>query len=217
MSEKPTPELIDLLGRLDRSGKAPSKGRLGDLVKQDRRVREFGQRALENQTRSDWPYLEGTALMLRDVDPAVIRCRLGDVLSACLRARHPLLGALVLTELKSPLPKLLVERWAQTLGTRDLVADGLWCAHCLSYEPLPDRRRDQLEDAVRGYARTLPQDKLDAWVGDVAHQAEQAGAAGAALRNEWEAIFAAEAHQPRLSQRLSPRVSLWRNRDGGQP
>lgn len=217
MSEKPTPELLDLLGRLAQSGKAPAKGRLADLVKQDRRVREFGERALAEQTRSDWSYLEGTALMLRDVDPAVIRCRLGDVLSACLRARHPLLGALVLTELKSPLPKLLVERWAQTLGTRDLAADGLWCAHCLSYEPLPDRRRDQLEDAVREYARTLPQDKLDAWVGEVARQAEQTGAAGAALRDEWEAVFSAEAHQPRLGQRLSPRVNLWRNRDGGQP
>ncbi len=117
----------------------------------------------------------------------------------------------MLTELKSPLPKLLVERWAQTLGTRDLIADGLWCVYCIDYEPLSDRRREQLEDAVREYAKTLPKDKLEAWIGEVAQRA------GAAMRDQWESIFSAEAHQPRLGQRLSPRVNLWRNRDGGQP
>lgn len=211
MSEKPTLELLDLLGRLDQSGKAPADGRLGSLVKHDRLVRAFCHRALEEQTFSDLAYFEGTAALLRQADPAVIRVRLDEVLSACLRARHPHLGALVLTELKSPLPRLLVERWAQTLGTRDLVGDGLWCVHCLDYDPLPDKWQDKLSDGVRAYARTLPKYEFDAWYGEVAHRA------GPMKRDLWESVFSPDAQPPRAGPRAGPRVNLWRNRDGGRP
>jgi GTPase-associated protein 1 len=207
MSEKPTPELLDLLGRLDQSGKAPSTGRLGRLVKEDRLVRAFSQRALEDKTRTDQSYLEGTVALLRQADTAVIRARLDEVLTACLRARHPQLGALVLTELRSPIPRLLAERWGQTLGARDPVSDGLWCVHCLDYEFLPDAREDQLAGAVRAYARTLPTDEFDAWYGEVAQQA------GPVKRELWKSIFSGEARLPRRN----PRAHLWRNRDGGRP
>jgi len=112
------------------------------------------------------------------------------------------MGVFVLAALKSPLPRLLVEWWGRTLGSRDLVGDGLWCVRCLDYGQLPDRRRDQLAAAVRGFARTLPKQQFDAWYDEVARQA------GPTRRDLWEGVFAQEAGRSR--------INLWRNKDGGR-
>jgi hypothetical protein len=202
MSEKPSLALLDLLASLEKRGKAPSSGRLASVVTADRYVRVFIQRASEEEIRTDWAYLEATVALLRQADQAVIQARLDEVLTACLQARHPSLGAVVLHSLKSPLPRLLVERWAATLGTRDLVSDGLWCVTCLDYDELAERRQEQVAAAVRDYAKSLPQDVFDAWYSEVAHQVRPE------KRDLWEAVFPAET--PR------PRISLRRGRDGGR-
>jgi hypothetical protein len=201
MSQKPTRELLDLLGRLDASGKAPPDGRLGRLVKNDQLVRAFLRRALDE--RADWAFVENTAALVGEADPEIVRIRLDDVLDACLRARHPQLGAAVLTKLRPPLAKQLVERWGQTIGARDLVSDGLWCVHCLDYEQLPEKREEQLSAAVRAYAKTLPADQFEAWYGEVAQQA------GVVKRDLWESIFPGGGRHPH--------GGFWRSRDGGRP
>ena len=202
MSEKPSPALLDLLAGLDKRGKAPPSRRLADLLEADKHVRDFVRRAQDERTRVNVDYLDGTLKVLRQASPPVVQARLDEVLAACLEAAHRQLGAFVLGALKSPLPRLLVERWGRTLGSRDLVSDGLWCVSCLDYEDLPDRRQDQLAAIVRDFARTLPKEKFDAWYDEVARKA------GPMKRDLWEGVFAQEASRSR--------INLWRNKDGGR-
>ncbi|MGH3211083.1 MAG: hypothetical protein ACRDNO_25325 [Trebonia sp.] len=203
MSEKPSSTLLDLLVRLDKQGKAPPSRALADLLDADRYVQAFIQRAHDERTRNDVAFLDDTLDVLRRVPPAVVQARLDDVLAACLQSTHPLLGAFVLDALKSPLPRQMVERWGRTLGSRDLVSDGLWCVRCLDWEALPDRRHDQLATAVRDFAKTLPKEKSDVWYDEVARLA------GPTKRDLWEGVFAQETSRSR--------INLWRNRDGGRP
>lgn len=203
MSGRPSKKLLDLLGRLDRQGKAPSSGKLASLLAADKHVHAFAEQALDERTRADFHYVEGAVKELRQAAPPVVQARLDEVLTACLEARNPHLGPLVLVSLKSPLPRLLVERWGRTLGTRDLVSDGVWCVTCLAFEDLPDRRQDQLAAVVRDFARTLPKDQFDAWYTEVARLV------GPQRRDRWEWVFPQE--------QARPRINLWRNRDGGQP
>jgi hypothetical protein len=200
MSEKPTRTLLDLLARLDRQGNAPSSRRLADLLEADKHVLAFTRRALDDRTRTDTAYRDDTLKVLRQASPPVIQARLDEVLAACLQASHPQLGAFVLAELRSPLPRLLVERWGRTLGARDPVSDGLWCVQCLDYEDLPDRRQEQLAAVVRDFARTLPKERFDAWYEEVARRA------GPKTRDLWEGVFAQEVSRSR--------INLWRNKDG---
>jgi GTPase-associated protein 1, N-terminal domain type 2/GTPase-associated protein 1, middle domain len=202
MSEKPSATLLDLLVRLDKQGKAPPSRSLADLLDADRYVQAFIRRAHDDRTRIDIAFLDDTLDVLRRVSPAVVQARLDDVLTACLESSNPQLGAFVLAALKSPLPRLLVERWGRTLGSRDLVSDGLWCVYCLDREELPDRRHDQLAAAVRDFARTLPKKKFDVWYDEVARRVEPV------KRDLWEGVFAQETSRPR--------INLWRNRDGGR-
>jgi GTPase-associated protein 1, N-terminal domain type 2/GTPase-associated protein 1, middle domain len=210
MSERPTAELLDLLAGLHKQGKAPRSGKLAALLKADKLVRDFTARALDEKTATDQGYLTGTVAMLRQADPAVVRVRLDDVLAACLAARNPELGPRMLTQLKSPLPRQLVERWAGTLGKRDPVDDGVWCVRCLDYEDLPDGRREQLAAATREYAQALTAERRDAWHAEVARRV------GPTKRDLWESVFT-EAPHPRLGSRLKQPVNLWRKVDGGRP
>lgn len=201
LSEKPSRKLLDLLARLDRQGKAPTSGRLAGLLASDKQVRTFIRRAHEERARTDTAYMQGSAALLRQADPAVVRERLDEVLAACLQG-HWYLGATVLASLKSPLPRLLVERWAQTLGTRDLVEDGVWCVSCLDYEDLSERRQEQVASAFREYAKTLPAKDSDTWYQEVARRI------GPQRRDLWESVFTVEPSRPR--------INLWRSRDGGR-
>lgn len=202
MSEKPSRVLLDLLARLDKQGKAPPSATLANLLAADKQVETFTRRAFDQRTRNDSKYLEDTIRSLRGVPAAVVQARLDEVLGACLESTHPQLGAFMLETLKSPLPRLLVERWGRTLGTRDLVSDGLWCVACLDYEQLPDRRREQLGAVVREFAKTLPRERFEAWYDEVARRA------GPVERDLWAEVFPPEA--PR------PRINLWRDKDGGR-
>jgi hypothetical protein len=202
MSAKPTRELLELLASLDKQGKAPSSGALGRLLEADRDVRTFTRRALENKL-VERKYFNETVTLLRKADAAVVRARLDDVLNACLAAQHPDLGPVVLSALKSPLPRLLVERWGNTIGHRDLVDDGLWCVRCLDHEDLPERRQDQLVAAVRDYAERLARPERESWRHEVARRLPSDE------RAVWESVFAQE-EAPRS------RRNLWINRGGGR-
>ncbi len=208
LSDKPDVKLLGLLARLDRQGLVPSSGSLAGLVAADKSVRSFVQRTAEDRLRTDQPYLEETVRLLCEADHAVIRARLHEVLAACLEARHPQLGALVLAGLQAPLPQVLAEQWAGTLGTRDLAMDGVWCVHCLGFEDLPATLRDQLKAAVRSYAKTLPVELFDAWYAEVAHRV------GPRQRDLWDSVFT-DAPRPVIA-RLLPQVGPWRNKGGGQ-
>ena len=202
-SRKPTRALLDLLDRLDRQGKAPEADKFARLIQDDRLVRSFIHRAAQDRIATDLRYIEDAVQTLQTADPLVVEARLDEVLDACLHARHPQLGAVVLASLKAPLPRLIVERWGQTLGQRDQVSDAWWCLSCLLYEDLPDRRHGQLAAAIRDYAKTLPPEDFEAWYEEVAREAVPHE------REVWDWLFPKDA--PR------PRINLWRTRDGGRP
>jgi hypothetical protein len=204
MSEKPSPELLDLLANLDKRGKAPSSGRLARVLEDDRQVRAFLRRAQEEDVRVNAKFLEETIVLIRQADGAVVKARLDAVLTACLHSRHPDLGAFVLVALKSPLAKLLVEHWGSTLGNRDLIGDGLWCASCLDHEELSGKRHEQIRTAFREYAVSLPEQRLQWWHDEVARRLRPGP------QREWESLFTRETSRPR--------VNMWinANRNGGQ-
>jgi hypothetical protein len=202
MSEKPSRALLELLASLDKRGKAPTSGPLVRVLDADRYVRAFTRRAVEDRLLTDIRYFDDAVTLLTDASSAVIQARLDDVLAACVESRHPDLAPVVLTALKAPLARLLVERWSATLGTRDLLRDALWCIRCLEYGGLPQRVDAQLVAAVRGYARRLPPQDFERWYGDVKRELRPEA------RRVWGSVFAQEA--PRA------RSHLWINRDGGR-
>jgi hypothetical protein len=202
MSAKPSPELLNLLASLDRRGKAPRSRPLVKLLEADRYVLAFTRRALEDRLLTDTKHFDGTVSLLREADYVVVKARLDEILTACLASRHPDLGPAVLGSVKAGLARLLVDRWAATLGTRDPVRDGLWCVQCLNDAHLPQKLADQLAAAVRDYARMLPRQICDTWYSDVR------GELWPAMRPVWDELFVQEA--PR------GRHNLWINRDGGR-
>jgi len=199
MSAKPTRPLLDLLASLNKRGKVPTSRALRRLLDDDRNVRAFVRRAYEDKLLTDRKYFQGTVALLREADPAVIHTRLGDVLTACLETRHPGLGPEVLSA-KGPVPRMLVDLWSSTLGTRDRVKDAVWCVRCVDYHELPGKQREQLAAAVRGYAMRLSQQDFDKWHSAVVRQL------GHDERAVWQAIFTQDA--PRS------KIGLWINRGG---
>lgn len=202
MSEKPSRALLELLAGLDKRGKAPTSGPLVKVLEADRCVRTFTRRALEDRLLTDTRYFNGTVRLLLEAAPAVIRARLDDVLAACTESRHPYLAPVVLASLKSQLARLLVERWAATLGRRDLVGDGIWCVRCLDDDELPQKVQEQLLAAVREYARGLPAQDFERWYGGVMRELSPQGQA------VWASVF--------TQQTPRARRNLWINRDGGR-
>ena len=124
------------------------------------------------------------------------------MLAACTESRHPYLASAVLASLRPQLARQLVERWAATLGRRDLIGDGIWCVQCLHDDELPQKVYDQLIAGVRDYAGSIPAPDFKRWYGDVMRKLSPQGQA------VWAAVFTQEA--PRA------RRSLWINRDGGR-
>jgi hypothetical protein len=202
MSEKPSRALLELLASLDKRGKAPASGPLVKVLESDRRVRAFTRRALEDKTLIDTRYFNDAIMRLREADPAVVEARLDDVLEACLASRHPWLAPAVLAALKPSLARALVQRWAATLGTRDLVRDGLWCVGCLADERVPQKVAEQLAGAVRKHARKLPQRDFDRWYAAVTRQLRPD------MRPVWDSLFVQETPRPARN--------LWIKRDGSR-
>jgi GTPase-associated protein 1, N-terminal domain type 2/GTPase-associated protein 1, middle domain len=203
MSEKPTRGLLELLTSLDKRGKAPSSGPLAGVLKSDRCVREFIRRASDDGQLTDRKYFDETVKLLRQADAVVVLARLDEVLNACLRTRHPDLGPEVLATPRSRLPGVLIERWADTLGTsRDLAGDGFFYVRCLGYKDLPTRRQELLTSQVRAYAQRLDKATSDRWHDAVARRLRPQE------RDVWESVFVQETSRPR--------ISLWINRDGGR-
>jgi hypothetical protein len=202
MSEKPSRALLELLASLDKRGKAPASGPLVKVLESDRQVRAFTRRALEDRLLTDTGYFDDAIVRLREADAAVVKARLDDVLEACLESRHPWLATAVLTSLKSSLARALVERWAATLGTRDLARDGLWCVGCLADEHVPQKVAEQLAGAVRDYASKLPQRDFDRWSAAVTRELRPD------TRPMWDSLFVQET--PRA------RRNLWIKRDGSR-
>lgn len=203
MSAKPTTGLLDLLARLDSRGKAPSSKQLAKLLAADRSVRDFTGRAREDRLLKDRRYFNETITMIRDADLAVASARVDSVLDACLNSPHPDLGPAVLSEPRSKLSGLLIHRWAETLGTRNPVRDGLWCVNCLTFPDLPDRRQERLAAAMRNYAGGMSNEDFDGWYDEVKRHLPRDKHAA------WKSVFTYE--QPRQ------RSKLWITRDGGRP
>lgn len=202
MSEKPSRELLDLLVGLDARDKAPSSGKLAEVLQADRSVRDFARRASDNKWLADRRNFADTVKLLRQAEITVVRARLDDVLGACLDASHPDLGPEVLASSRSRLPRMLMERWVNTLGSRDLIRDGLFLIRCLDYEDMPARRQEYLITEVRAYARGLDKQQRERWRDEVARR----------LRTDeramWESVFTQESSRPR--------INLWISRDGGK-
>jgi hypothetical protein len=204
MSDRPSRTLVEALAGLDGRGLAPQSGPLAKVLEADRYVRTFIGRAVENRVVTDDKYYRSTVTLLPDTDPAVVRARLGEVLAACLDSPHPDLAAAVLTSVRPSLARLLVERWASTLGRRDLVQDGLWCVRCLACKELPSKLVEQLWGAVRDHARTLSRADQEAWYDAVKRELWPESRE----REAWYSVFSQEA--PRTRSILRPQ------RDGGR-
>lgn len=204
LSDRPSRTLVEALAGLDSRGLAPESGPLAKVLQADRYVRAFIGHAVENRVVTDSKYYRSTITLLPDTDPAVVRARLNEVLAACLDSPHPDLAPAVLTSVRPALARLLVERWASTLGSRDLVQDGLWCARCLSYKDLPQKLVEQLWAAVRDYAGTLPSTEQEAWYDAVKRELWPESRE----REAWYSVFSQEA--PRTRSILRP------HRDGGR-
>jgi hypothetical protein len=203
MSAKPTLALLDLVGRLDERGKAPSSKQLAKLLAADRDVRDFIARARADRRLTDPGYFNDTIMLLHKADPAVFEARLDSVLYECLRSRHPDLAPRVLTVLSTTLFRLLISRWADTLGRRDPVQDGRWCLRCLTFPDLPAKRRAELEAAIGGYASRLSKEDSERWYEEVRRRLPRDQHAA------WESVFTYEPPRPRGKLRI--------NRDGGRP
>jgi GTPase-associated protein 1, N-terminal domain type 2/GTPase-associated protein 1, middle domain len=202
MSDRPSRALVELLVGLDKRGRAPTSGPLVKVLQADRYVRTFTSRAVENRLVTDGTYFHSTVRLLTDISSMAVRARLDDVLAACLDSPHPDLAPVVLASVRLSLARLLVERWANTLGTRDPVQDGLWCVRCLSHQDLPPELAEQLWAAVRDYARTLPLEDQQTWYEAVKRKL------GQELRGVWYAVFTQEMPRARSRLRL--------HRDGGR-
>ncbi|MGH3156770.1 MAG: hypothetical protein ACRDNF_09380, partial [Streptosporangiaceae bacterium] len=197
MSEKPSKALLELLASLDNRGKAPASGPLVKVLKADKYVRTFLHRALEDRLLTDTNYFEGSVAYLLEADSAVVGARADDVLAVCVQSRHPDLAPEVLVGLKAPLARLLVERWAATLGTRNLIGDGIWCVRCLSHAGLPSKLRDQLLAALRDYAAKLSEQDYDRWYRGVQRELWADG------RVLWDRALTQEAPRARSRPRSS--------------
>jgi GTPase-associated protein 1, N-terminal domain type 2/GTPase-associated protein 1, middle domain len=169
MSARPSAALLDLLASLEKRGKPLRSAVLLGLLEADQFVRGFTRRALEENPSFHGEDLKETVGMLLDADPAVIHARADDVLAALLGSRDPRLAPAVLANLRHELTSELVARWADTLGTRDLVSDGLWCVRCLGSRDLPRKVSSQLKAAAHEYTRRLPRQELEQWYADVKH------------------------------------------------
>jgi hypothetical protein len=202
-SAKPDPEMLDLLASLDQRGLAPKSGRLARLLAADRHVRAFTEGAVDNRITTDPRYFDAVISLLCESDRAVVEARLDSVLQACLDSKHLDLGGAVLTALNPPLPKLLIERWGRTLGSRDSVGDGVWCVNCITYPNLPVQRRARLSAVVRAYADKLSEQDHERWYVEVRRQLQPD------QRAAWKSVFTLE--MPRQ------RGKLWINRGGGRP
>jgi hypothetical protein len=202
MSQKPSRGLLELLASLEKRGKAPAAGPLAKVLAADEFVREFTRRALDDGLPTNFKYFDDTVGILLDADAAVIQARADEVLAALINSPSPHLAPIVLRSLKTALARALVARWADTLGTRDLVGDGIWCVRCLDNDQLPRKVEEQLLDAIRGYARLLPAQDFEKWYGDVKRKLPPE------LRAVWDSIF--------TQQEERPRSWMWTNRDGGR-
>ena len=203
---RPSELLLKILALLDSCGLAPESGPLADVLRADRDIAEFVKAARSNQIAVEPRYFRQTVALLSradQVNPHVVRSRLGDVLEACLACRHPELGGAVVSTLESPLPRMLIERWSSELRASDPVRATLWAINTAAYEDLPERRVGQIAAVLWDFAAKLDPADNEGWSKEVRRQCGRDQAA----TFEWLMSY-----EP---PKAKPRRNLWIRRDGG--
>ena len=205
-ADKPTERMLSILVLLDRHRLAPESGPLASVLAANRDVNSFIDAAGADRIAVEPRFFRRTVETLNHADEAnadVVAVRLGDVLRACLACRHRELGGAVVSSLESPLPRLLIDRWANELYDGDTVRATLWGIHTAAYPPLPDRRVRQIAAAVSEFANRLSQADYEGWSGQVKRD----------CRPEQAEIFdRLVGYEP---PKVKPRRNLWIRRDGG--
>ena len=205
-TDKPSERLLRILALLDQHGLAPETGPLAGIRAADRDIHDFIEAARSNRIADEPRYFRKTVALLSRADqtnPDVVRSRLGDVLRACLACRHPELGGAVVSSLESPLPRMLIDRWASELGGQDPVRTALWGVDTAAYPELPEKRVLQIASAVSEFATKLDQSNYERWSRQVRRH----------CRPEQVATFQwLISYEP---PKAKPRRNLWIRRDGG--
>jgi hypothetical protein len=205
-ADKPSERMLKILSLLDEHRLVPESGPLSRVLTADRDVHAFVERARSPRIAVEPKFFRQTIEVLADaaeIGPDVVRSRLGDVLQACLTCRHPGLGSAVVTSLDSPLPRMLIERWASELSGPDSVRAVLWAANTVNDPELPDRRVRQIATALSQYANELSQADYERWSAQVSRHCRKKQA------ETFEWLINYEAPKAR------PRLNLWTRRDGG--
>jgi hypothetical protein len=192
---RPTGPMLDVLGALNRRSPVPLTDQLGYLLAQDRGVMGFAEATRTPRFMADNGYARQLVGYLGQVEPAVIRARLGPLLEACLDFEFPGLGCAVLCVLPSPEPRLLIDLWARELGGPRGTRATVWAVSWVEDPVLPDKLRSRIEAAIDKFASTLKPDDRDQWILDVRAMipAEQA--------RTWARLAGFELAKPRRGRR----------------
>ena len=196
-AKKPDQRLLEMLADLDRHGWKPATPRLAKLLESDKDVREFAERARGTRIVNSDRYLKETIELVARGDRAVIKIRLGDILTACLASQRTDLGGALMASLKSDLAEALVDRWASGLKESNQIGRAVWAVRCLANPRLQSRCQDMMASDLRKWKAALSKHDGERW------RAEVRGRLEPELHETWEAVFA-------------PRSGLrWITRDGG--
>ena len=205
VADKPSERMLKILALLDLRGLAPESGPLANVLAADRDVQAFIEAVRSNRIAVEPHYFRRTVTLLSRADqtnPDVVKARLGDVLRACLACRHPELGGAVVSTLESPLPRMLIDRWASELGGPDPARAALWGVDTATYPELPERRARQIASAMSEFAAKLDQADYERWSRQVMRHCRPGQAA------TFEGLVSYE------PPKAKPRRNLWIRRDG---
>jgi hypothetical protein len=193
-ADRPTARILDALGVLSRRGLAPPAQPFTDLLAADRAVLDFVDASRSARSRQDRPFVLAWVAHLGRTDPAVVHCRLGLLLAACLEFPDPGLGTGVLGVLPAPLPRQLISLWARELRGRGAVRAAVWGVYWTA-DPMLEKLSPDIEAAFRDFGSALSPADEDRWFLAVQQELDQE------LARTWSRITGHETAKPRRGLR----------------
>jgi GTPase-associated protein 1, N-terminal domain type 2/GTPase-associated protein 1, middle domain len=167
LAGRPTDRVLDVLEVLERRSLLAAAGPLLSLRVADREVRGFIDGTRTAAFQQDVEYARRCVAFLGTIEPSVVRCRLGQLLDACLDFPFPGLGVAVLCVLPAPVPRLLIDLWGRELGGPRSVHAAIWAVHWLTDPLLPEPLTKRMAAAVDQYQAQLKPDEREQWIRDV--------------------------------------------------
>jgi hypothetical protein len=195
MAERPTGRTLDVLAVLDRRGLAPVMRPFADLLAADRAVMGFIQATVSRQFLHDISLGNRWLAYLDQIEPRVVRARLGPLLQACLDFPDPGIGGAVLCMLRSPEPRMLLDLWARELAGAQGIRAAAWAVAWFEYPKMPEKLRARIAAAISEFGLSLKPEDREPWFLDVQDTlpAEQA--------RTWAELAGYELAKPRRGRR----------------